>query len=224
MVDGNQVGDSSAKRWRQIESLLDAALELRPEERQAFLERACADDVALRAEVSELLRACDDAEDFLTEPIARAAGPLLVRELSLTQAIAPGTRVGPYRIVREAGRGGMGVVCVAERDDGEYQKRVALKLVVRRPGLEAISLRHFREERQILASLEHPGIARMLDGGVTDDGTPWFAMEYVDGTPIDEYCADRALSVAARLELFVKVCDAGQYAHERSIVHRDIKP
>src|SRR5437016_5210184 len=152
-------------------------------ERTAFLDRSCGTDTTLRDELRQLVRATEASGDFLEEPVAHVAGPLIARELETIGRIPPGTRVGPYRVIREIGRGGMGVVCLAERDDGEYQKRVALKVVLRRPGMEEISVRRFREERQILASLEHPGIARLLDGGVAADGTPWFAMEYVDGTP-----------------------------------------
>jgi hypothetical protein len=203
--------------------LLDAALDLPAETRADFLRRSCSDDASLHDEVTELLLACDSAADFLEAPASHAAQPLIVREL-MTEAIASGARFGPYRMIREIGRGGMGVVCLAERDDGEYEKRVALKLVLRRPGMEELSVRRFREERQILASLEHPGIARLLDGGVTADGTPWFAMEYVDGTPIDQYCTARELDVPERLALLANVCDVVQYAHERTIVHRDLKP
>src|SRR5215216_2712777 len=118
----------------------------------------------------------------------------------------------------------MGVVYLAERDDGEFRKRVALKLAAHGAIGRDDAVRRFREERQILAALEHPGIARLLDGGVTDDGLPYFVMEYVEGTPIDRYCDERRLDVAARLELFCRVCDAVQYAHESRIIHRDIKP
>lgn len=132
-------------------------------------------------------------------------------------------RVGPYRILREIGRGGMGAVYLAERDDEQYRMQVALKLVPLGMNSEH-ALRLFREERQILASLQHPHIARLLDGGVTADGLPWFAMEYVVGQPIDEYCDIHGLSVKARLELFCTACDAVQYAHRNLVVHRDLKP
>jgi tRNA A-37 threonylcarbamoyl transferase component Bud32/tetratricopeptide (TPR) repeat protein len=138
---------------------------------------------------------------------------------------APPVRVGPYRVVGEAGRGGMGTVYLAERDDAQFRQRVALKLVrgAERWRTEHL-LRRFREERQILASLEHPHIARLLDGGVTAEGRPYFAMEYVEGVPIDRYCEENALSVERRIELFCTVCDAVEYAHRRLVVHRDLKP
>ena len=162
--------------------------------------------------------------DFLDKPVADLAGPLLGADLPAADTIVPGTRIGPYRVIREIGRGGMGVVCLAERDQGaESSERVALKIVQRRFAVEPTALRRFREERQILAPLEHPGIARLQDGGVEPDGTPWFAMEYVDGIPIDRYCTAHGLDVPQRLELFAKACDAVEHAHRLSIVHRDIK-
>jgi eukaryotic-like serine/threonine-protein kinase len=170
-----------------------------------------ADLTALTSWIEELVQAA------LDRPVAPLAALLLEER-------APGTRIGPYRLIEEAGRGGMAVVYLAERDDGEFRMRVALKLV--RAGVIAKDylLRRFREERQILASLEHPGIVRLLDGGVTEDGLPWFAMEYVEGTPIERYCDERRLGVEARIELFCAACDAVQYAHRQGIVHRDLKP
>jgi serine/threonine protein kinase/tetratricopeptide (TPR) repeat protein len=213
--------------WQRLEPLLDAALDLPADQRAAFLDSACAGDAELRAEVERLLRACAESRHFLQEPAEAYAAPILASlasDLDPAGPAASGTRIGPYRIIEEAGRGGMAVVYLAERDDGEFRMRVALKLV--RAGVipEDELLRRFREERQILADLEHPGIARLLDGGVTEDGVPWFALEYVDGTPIEHYCDERRLSVEARLELFCAVCDAVQHAHARRIVHRDLKP
>jgi serine/threonine-protein kinase len=135
----------------------------------------------------------------------------------------PGTRIGPYRIVRTLGSGGMGVVYVAERADGEFEQTVALKLV--RPDSDSpLAQDLLRRERQILAGLEHPGIARLIDGGRTADGAFWFALEFVDGVRIDEYCAAHTLSLDARLRLFAQVCGIVQFAHGRLLVHRDIKP
>jgi serine/threonine protein kinase len=213
--------------WHQVELLLDGALDLPSEQRAAFLDSACAADTGLRAEVERLLRACEASEDFLDQPAQEFAAPILANlaaDLDPADPAAPGTRIGPYRILEEAGRGGMAAVFLAERDDGQFRKRVALKLV--RAGVipEDELLQRFREERQILAELEHPGIARLLDGGVTGEGLPWLAMEYVEGTPIDRYCDERRLDIAARLTLFCAVCDAVQYAHHRRIVHRDLKP
>jgi tetratricopeptide (TPR) repeat protein/tRNA A-37 threonylcarbamoyl transferase component Bud32 len=214
----------SPARWQKVEPLLDAALDLPADQRAAFLDSACIGDGELRVEVERLLQACAESRHFLQEPAEAFAAPILASLASDRDPAAPGARIGPYRLIEEVGRGGMAVVYLAERDDGEFRMRVALKLV--RAGVipEDESLRRFREERQILASLEHPGIARLLDGGVTDDGVPWFALEYVDGTPVEQYCDERRLSFEARLELFCAVCDAVQHAHARGIVHRDLKP
>jgi serine/threonine protein kinase len=218
----------SLERWQQIEQLLDAALELPSNRRSAFLDSACVADAELRAEVERLLRACEESEDFLEQPAQEFAAPILANLASDLDPPAtpatPGTRIGPYRILEEAGRGGMAVVYRAERDDGQFCKRVAVKLVCTGGVAEEELLRRFREERQILADLEHPGIARLLDGGVTEEGLPWFAMEYVEGTPIDRYCDERRLPIEARLALFCTVCDAVQHAHRKGIVHRDLKP
>jgi serine/threonine protein kinase len=217
-------GAPTPERWREVQDLLDAALDMPAAQRQEFVERACAHDAALRAEVEELLRACESAEGFLEEPITADAAPLIADLTGAPTGPAPGARVGPYRVIRELGRGGMGVVYLAERDDGEYRKQVALKLVRRGPGMEDVVVRRFREERQILATLEHPGIARLLDGGVTPEGVPWFAMEYVPGLPVDRYCDEWRLTIDDRLALFCLVCDAVEYAHRQGIVHRDLKP
>jgi serine/threonine protein kinase/TolB-like protein/tetratricopeptide (TPR) repeat protein len=212
------------ERWRQIEQLLDSALETLPERRANFLDLACAGEADLRAQVEQLLRACEESEDFLRHPAEEFAAPILAILASASHPAAPGARIGPYRILEEAGRGGMAVVYLAERDDGQFRQRVALKLLCAGVIPEDDLLPRFREERQILASLEHPGIARLLDGGVTEDGLPWFAMEYVDGIPIERYCDERRLDAAARLALFCAVCDAVQHAHRKRIVHRDLKP
>jgi serine/threonine protein kinase len=214
---------SSIERWHRLEQLLDAALDCAPEHRAALLDAACAGNAELRAEAERLLRACDESCDFLGESAGVFAAPILA-SLAGAGPAAAGDRIGAYRIIEEAGRGGMAVVYLAERDDGQFHKRVALKLIRANVNIDDDLLRRFRDERQILASLEHPGIARLLDGGVTEDGLPWFAMEYVAGTPIESYCDERRLSVEARLELFCAVCDAVQHAHRRGIIHRDLKP
>jgi eukaryotic-like serine/threonine-protein kinase len=134
----------------------------------------------------------------------------------------PERRIGPYRVIRELGHGGMGTVYLAARDDDQYQKRVAIKVV---RGLDSAEVvRHFRRERQILAGLEHPNVARLLDGGTTEDGLPYLVMQHVEGQPIDRFCDERKLTVRERLELFQGVCAAVQHAHRNLLVHRDIKP
>jgi serine/threonine protein kinase len=214
----------SPERWRRIEALLDAALAAPTDERAALLERACQDQPGLREEVERLLRAHEQAGSFLERPARDFAAPFLTDVRSLTAPLAAGAHVGPYRVMREIGRGGMGVVYLAERDDGAYRKQVALKVLPGEWALDEELLTRFRDERQILASLEHPGIARLIDGGVTEDGLPCFIMEYVQGVPIDRYCDDCELTVEARLVLFCAVCDAVQHAHRKRIVHRDLKP
>ena len=215
---------SDPERWHQIESVLDAALDLPAVQRVGFLDHRCAHDADLRENVEQLLRACASSQHFLEQPIAGEAAPFVALALASADLPGPGARVGAYRIIGEAGRGGMGVVYVAERDDGAFRKRVALKLVRQRAGTTDVLTRRFQHERQILASLEHPGIARLLDGGALPDGRPYFVMEYVEGTPIDRFCDERGLGVDARLALFCKVCDAVQHAHEHQIIHRDLKP
>ncbi len=217
------MASTSSQRWREVDRIVDAALDLTPEHRASYLETACASDLSLRAEVERLLRSCESAADFLELPACEYAAPLLA-VVTPVEGSVEGMRVGPYRVVAEAGRGGMGAVYLAERDDDQYRRRVALKLVRRGLDGDATVVRRFVEERQILASLEHPNIARLLDGGMTSDGLPYFAMEYVRGTPIDRYCDERRLSLEARLRLFGSVCDAVQYAHRRLVVHRDLKP
>ena len=211
----------SEERWAQVEPLFDAALDLPPSERPAYLDEACSGDPALRATLDRLLDA-SDSDDGLLGRSAPAVFDSLLDGITAGSSLV-GARVGPFRITGEAGHGGMGTVYVAERDD-QFRQRVALKVVRTGLGADDHLLRRFVEERQILASLEHPNIARLVDGGVTDDGVPWFAMEYVEGTPISRYCDDRSLSVEARLRLFIEVCGAVEFAHRNLVVHRDLKP
>jgi serine/threonine-protein kinase len=208
----------STEQWRRVQQVLDGALALEPDDVSAYLDRACAGDRALRTEVARLLEACGRASGFLEDPPT-----LLAAEMLADLSAHEGRRVGPYVVVSRLGKGGMGVVYLAERADGQFHQRVALKLVSR--GLETpLAVRRFLDERQILASLNHPNVARLLDGGVTEEGLPYFAMEYVEGTPIDRYCEARRLDVDARLRLFAEVCDAVQHAHQSLVVHRDLKP
>jgi len=212
---------SGDERWRRIEALLDQALDLEPGERTPFLERATDGDAALRAEVERMLDAIQQSESFLDEPAARLPEELI--RLEAPPAIEAPEVIEHFRIIREIGRGGMGTVYLAERTD-DIRQRVALKVVRRGMHLDEEVVRRFLEERRILATLEHPGIARLLDGGITPEGLPWFAMEYVEGVRIDHYSRDRALDLPSRLRLFIAVCEAVRYAHRNQIVHRDLKP
>jgi serine/threonine-protein kinase len=203
------------KRWSQISQLFHAAREKSAPEREAFLEAQCGGDQRLYHDVRELLDADGTEEGLLADLVAEAARRL--------EEPMEGGRVGPYQIIRELGRGGMGRVFLAERADGQFEQMVALKLVRRGMDTDQI-LQRFRQERQILARLQHPNIARLVDGGVTEDGQPFFALEYVDGEPIDQYCDEGNLNVDQRLTLFQEVCQALVYAHSNLVVHRDLKP
>lgn len=203
-------------RWQQVKAVLDDALEREGAERATFLAAACQDDDELRQEVESLLVSEAEIGDFIETPVFR-----ILRDDSAPLAI--GQRLGAYQVVRELGRGGMGSVYLAERADQEFEQRVALKLVRRGMDTDEI-LRRFRSERQILAHLDHPNIAKLFDGGTTEDGRPYFVMEHVEGRPIDEYCDDKKLTTRERLELFRSVCSAVHFAHQNLIVHRDLKP
>jgi len=203
------------QRLELVDELFHAALERDPCQRAAFLAEACP-EVTMRRKVESLLEADFRYENSLKTPDAQALG-------THAQSSLVGRQLGAYRIVREIGRGGMGVVYEAVRVDGEYEQRVAIKLIARGPDSAFISHR-LRKERQILANLNHPNIARLLDGGTTEDGQPYLVMEYVDGPPLDEYADAKCLSTAERLELFRTICNAVQYAHRNSVIHRDIKP
>ena len=205
-----------ADRWQRLEQLFHAMLELPAEARAAALAEACGDDSELQAEVRRLLQSHEQASAFMSD-----AGTGLGQ---IAATLMPdGTQVGAYRIVRELGRGGMGAVYLAERADAQFDMRVALKLIKRGLDTDAV-IERFRHERQILAGLEQPNIVRLLDGGTTSEGLPYFVMEYVDGQPIDEYCRAHELPLDQRLRLFRQVCAAVTYAHQHLVVHRDIKP
>ena len=199
--------------------MFDAAIDLSPTEQAAFVDRVCAGDETLRAEVLELLRAYHQSDSFLESSAAQIAGPLLDAASALAGPVPD--RIGPFRVVREIGRGGMGRIYLGERADGQFEQRVAIKLIQHAaPGV----VRRFVEERRILALLEHPGIARLVDGGITAGGMPYIAMELVDGEPIDRYCTANALTIDQRIALFVRVCEAVAAAHQHLIIHRDLKP
>ena len=216
----------TAERWRKIGDLYDKALDCPPDERAALLNDACRNDTALREEVEKMLAADAQHSPGVLEAPAWLSLPELVAasaEESPRGALPAGGQIGPYEIVRRIGQGGMGEVFLATRAVGAAQQTVALKLL--RPGLENDRLlRRFAAEQEILAQLDHPSIARMLDAGQADDGRPYLVMEYVDGEPITDYCDRHRLSVDARLRLFEQVCDAVQSAHQSLVVHRDLKP
>ena len=209
--------EANAEEWNRIKSLFNAALDKPAREREHFLIAATGDDTALREKIQRLIASHDDPDDYMETP------PAATLHAEATDSAPSGTRIGSYRLIREIGRGGMGTVHLAARDDGEFRHQVALKLVKRGMDTDMI-LRRFRHERQILAELDHPNIARLLDGGTTQDGRPYFVMEYIDGDPIDVFCEREKLSLTQKLELFQTVCSAVQYAHQNLIVHRDIKP
>jgi serine/threonine protein kinase len=204
-----------------VKDLLAEALELDTGRQQQFLDSACAYDADLRAEVDVLLaHRVDTAADMME----RCAADLALSRLDADiDGAKTGTRIGPYRILREIGRGGMGAVYLAERDDEHYRQQVAIKLI--KPGLGGdVIRRRFRNEMQILAELNHSNIARLFDAGETVDGLPYLVMEYVEGSPINLYCEEHQLSIEQRLKLFSTVCAAVQYAHQHLVIHRDIKP
>jgi non-specific serine/threonine protein kinase/serine/threonine-protein kinase len=207
-----------ADRWQRLNDIFHAALALEPGARQAFLAEACAGDESLRVESEDLLRSHERADADL--------GAIERFEAALDETLSPGlagVRLGPYRVSEEIGRGGMSAVWLADRVDGQFEQHVAIKVIKR--GMDtAQELERFRAERQILASLEHPNIAHLIDGGTTDDGLPYVVMEHIQGQSIDVYVEEQRLSVRERLELFLQVCDAVSYAHRHLIVHRDIKP
>jgi eukaryotic-like serine/threonine-protein kinase len=211
-------------RWRRIRAALDLVLEAPLAERARILDEACGEDPDLRAEVEALVEAESRAGPLLHVPVEEYADALAA-ELAQSRGAEPlaGTRMGAYRLIREIGRGGMGSVYLAERADGQFEHQVAVKVL--RRGLDTDDvLRRFLTERQILASLDHPNVARLLDGGATDDGRPYLVMEHVEGQPIDRYCEERALGTEARVRLFVTIADAVLHAHRNLVVHRDLKP
>ncbi|TVR59444.1 MAG: serine/threonine protein kinase [Gemmatimonadales bacterium] len=212
---------------QEVDRLFDRALDLPPEERRPFLEAATHGNPALMREVEALLAASEVAEGALGESVGDFAGALLddLTERLATDdgAMAPGSRVGAWEIEGELGRGGMGVVYLARRADGAFHRQVALKVVKRGMDTDEI-LQRFRYERRILAGLTHPNIARLLDGGATDDGRPYLVVERVEGRPIDRYAQEEGLDVEARLALFREVLAAVDHAHRSLVVHRDLKP
>jgi eukaryotic-like serine/threonine-protein kinase len=204
------------EEWRRAKEIFDVAWELEPRARESYLAAACRGEESVRAEVERMLLALARNEDFLEEPLLFDAALLPAGEQA-------GRLVGRYRLVRELGRGGMGSVYLAVRADEIYNQEVAVKLVWPGPDAAGVEQR-FWQERRILAALNHPNIARLLDGGATEDGQPYLVMEYVAGVPITPYCEEHKLSIAERLKLFRSVCAAVAHAHQHLVIHRDLKP
>ena len=215
------------ERWQDVERIYHSALQCDGSQRSLFLEKACGEDQSLRVEVESLLKYAQRSEELFEAPALEVVARSLAEDLRTQERTRAdkmiGVRIAQYRILDKLGEGGMGDVYRAVRADDAYEKQVAIKLV--RQGLDTESgYEHFRKERQILAGFEHENIARLLDGGTTDEGYPYFVMELVEGQPIDEYCDEGRRGVEARINLFQSVCSAVQYAHQRLVVHRDIKP
>ena len=213
------------ERWRQIEELFHEALELEDSLRSDFIVERSAGDTELKVEVEKLLSQFDDASSFIEQPLYDRDKKGVLSALLDDSDDDPmvGSLLGNYRIEREIGRGGMGAVYEALRADGEFRLRVAVKVVKRGIDTDFV-LRRFRNERQILAALDHPYITRLIDGGTTDDGRPYFVMELIDGLPLYRYCDKQRLTINERLRLFCRVTEAVEYAHQKLVIHRDLKP
>ncbi|HEY6174273.1 MAG TPA: serine/threonine-protein kinase [Kofleriaceae bacterium] len=209
----------STERWHRVEALFERAVELPEAERAGFIDSACAGDAEMQRELETLLANAPSTSAWLRNAIGAE-----VQQLAIDAAQAQvGRRIGAFRLIRLLGRGGMGAVYLAERDDAQFSQRVAIKMLSYAIGSpEAVA--RLRDERQILAALEHPNIVRLLDGGSTDDGLPYLVMEYIEGTTVTEYAEQHQLSVRARIALIREVCAALQYAHQNLVIHRDIKP
>jgi serine/threonine protein kinase len=200
------------ERWKEIKGVFDAALERDPAERERFLASACEGDEELRREVDSLIAAQQDAGSRYDAPIVgEATDPMI------------GRHIGAYRLLRRIGTGGMGAVYLGSRDDAQFRRLAAVK-VIRPELLDEGTRRRFNNERQTLAALEHPNIVKLLDGGTSDEGWPYLIMDYVEGQPIDKFVKERSLSINERLELFRTLCAAVHYAHQNLVVHRDLKP
>ncbi|MCB0720040.1 MAG: protein kinase [Bacteroidetes bacterium] len=207
-----QTTEMTPERWRRIEELLDVVLDMKPDDRKRYISDFCQGDASLEREVMSFVRADRDAPPFIDAADSHDGDPF-----------PAGTRIDAYRISRLIGKGGMGLVYEAERADGSFDQTVAIK-IVQGSAIPGPARRRSEHERQILATLNHPNIARLYDGGYSESGVPYFVMEMVDGTPIDQYCDERQLSVKERLRLFVDVCNAVDFAHHNLVIHRDLKP
>ncbi|MEO6759804.1 MAG: protein kinase, partial [Saprospiraceae bacterium] len=202
-----------AARWRRVKEVFDHALDLPRDDLTSYLDEVCGSDAALRTEVLSLIAALGEAGAFMEEAVVNHSSP----------KTSAGRQIGPYHLESLLGQGGMGEVYLSTREVDGYAMPVALKLI-RHSAVTPGALRRFRMERQILARLHHPGITRLLDGGITDDGLPYLVTEYVEGTALDKCTEARAMDLRQRLEAFQSICDAVSYAHRQLVVHGDLKP
>jgi serine/threonine protein kinase len=211
------------ERWQRVKDILADALEQpTPEARIALVQTRCANDAALLAEAISLVNEAETQTNGLADPLEECAEHATAR-LWQDGPSPAGRRIGAYVIARELGRGGMGAVYLADRADGQFEKRVAIKILKRGTDTEEV-LRRFASERHILARLDHPNIARLLDAGTTDDGLPYVVMEYVAGAPVTRFVREHELSVAETVAVFLKICAAVEVAHRNQVIHRDLKP
>src|SRR3954468_23642884 len=211
----------TAQRWERLKNVFADAMERETSrERTAFIRDSCADDTTLRVEAESMLAEAEGLLDPATDPFEQCADNAAAT-LRRDEPSQIGTRMGAYEVLREIGRGGMGTVYLAERADGQFQKQVAIKVLKRGTDTDEV-LRRFSSERHILARLDHPNIAHLLDAGTTDDGLPYFVMEYVAGVPITRFVREHQLSIAERLAIFLKVCAAVELAHHNHVIHRDL--
>jgi len=214
------------KDWNKIEKIIDEALRLPESKRYVYIAQQCKGDEALKSEVTLLLESIIASEGWLENPDDYRAAlyddifedPAFPEEASVI-----GQRIGAYRITEELGRGGMGTVFLAKRSDGIFEHQVAIK-IIRESQATRENIRRFEQERNILASLNHPGIAKLFDGGITENGSPYLIMEYIDGIPIDQYCSQHKVSLNGRIGLFKQVLEAVRHAHQNMVIHRDLKP
>src|SRR3954468_6097623 len=212
----------TAQRWERLKNVFADAMERETSrERTAFIRDSCADDTTLRVEAESMLAEAEGLLDPATDPFEQCAANAAVT-LRRDEPSQIGKRMGAYRVLREIGRGGMGSVYLAERADGQFQKQVAIKVLRRGTDTDEV-LRRFSAEKHILARLDHPNIARLLDAGTSDDGLPYFVMEHVAGDPVTRFLHHTPLSIRERLELFLKICAAVDVAHRSHVIHRDLK-
>src|SRR5262245_2522469 len=222
---GEDVSNMTREQWRQIKTIAIEAWARPAPDRTLYVTEACGADAALLREVESLIASMGAVGDrFETPALTLPRSATVIRDvIDVPPIVAASGRIGGWRILKPLGHGGMGTVYLAERADAGFNQRAAIKLA-RGGHADGFLRQRFLDERRILATLEHPDIARLIDGGTTEDGAPYVVMEFVDGVPIDTYCADHQLGLRQRIELFCRVCAAVNYAHQRLVVHRDIKP